>query len=120
MLDRSAKDAALSFAPEEWASQGALLNELVSAGSRNLGALESLVLLRSVGIQNASMPTLQRQVSMVLMFSTECLVHAACLQLCSTGIRHGTNTSAGTLNLLLVLKDFALAYLAASVVSSST
>lgn len=30
------------------------------------------------------------------------------------------NTSAGTLNLLLVLKDFALAYLAASVVPSST
>lgn len=91
VLARSAKDSALSSAPAEWTSQGALLNELVSAGSMKSGALESPVLPRFVGIQNASMSTLQRQVSVILVFSTERLVHAACLQLCKTGIRHGSS-----------------------------
>lgn len=90
VLAGSARDAALYFAPGEWTSHGPL-NELVSAGSMNSGALESLVLLRFVGIQNASVCVLQTQVSMIMVLSTERLVHAAHLQLCSTEIRHGSS-----------------------------
>jgi len=67
------------------------LNELVSAGSISFRALEILVLVTFMGIQNGSMSTLQRQVSLIQVFSTEYLVSTAYLQLFSTEIGHGSS-----------------------------
>lgn len=47
------------FSPGEWTTQGTLLNELASARSMNMEALESLVLLRFVGIQNGDQTWIQ-------------------------------------------------------------